>query len=95
MYGQTIRMMEVARDILKVQGYFIDNLWHVDDVHFLCEEKSLQAISDAEAMEVFALANQTFDGEFGLNWKQLENALDYYMKRKELLANIHDKCLVS
>jgi len=86
MYGETIKAVEAAREILKAQGYFVDNLWHVDDIHFLCEEKNHLPISDTEAMEIFALANQSFDGEFGLNWKQLENALDYYVKRKELLS---------
>jgi hypothetical protein len=86
MYGETIKAVEAAREILKAQGYFVDNLWHVDDVHFLCEEKNHQPVSDTEAMEIFAIANQSFDGEFGLNWKQLEKALDYYVKKKKSLS---------
>ena len=85
MYGQTIKLVETAREILKAQGYFIDNLWHIDDVHLLCEEKNLPCLTNEEAMEVFNFANQSFDGEMGLNWLQLGKAVDYFVKRKQLL----------
>ena len=86
MYGESIRLVELSRDILKLQGYFVDNLWHIDDIHFLCEEKNYAILSDSEAMQVFQIAAQGFDGEFGFGWSQLEKALEKYMVQKTLPA---------
>ena len=38
MNAQSIKIIEAARELLKTAGYFVDNLWHTDDVHFICEE---------------------------------------------------------
>lgn len=80
-----IKIVEAARDLLKAHGYFVENMWHVQDVHFICEQYHLPEITDDEAMEVFKIANEQFDGEAGLSWPQLEKALFVYMKRKALL----------
>jgi hypothetical protein len=83
---QVTKIIEAARELLKAAGYFVDNLWHVRDVHFICEQQELPKISDDEATEVFTLANQQFDGETGLSWPQLEAALRMYLQRKMVLA---------
>lgn len=83
MYGQTIKSVEEARQVLKTQGYFVDNLWHVDDIHFICEEKGYPELSDSEAMSIFFIANQNFDGEVGLGWPQLEREIVKYIVRKK------------
>lgn len=88
MEPQLTRLVEAARDLLKVYGYFVDNLWHVKDVHFISEQNALPKIGDDEAMEVFLIANNQFDGETGVSWPQLEKALNTYMKRKEVLSNM-------
>jgi hypothetical protein len=79
---QSTRVIEATRELLKAFGYFVDNLWHVDDVHFICEQQGLSRISDEEAMEVFHIANLQFDGETGVCWPQIERALRTYLQRK-------------
>lgn len=85
MYGQAIKLVEAARELLKSHGYFVDNLWHVDDVHFICEEKGFMYLSDEEAMEVFSLACEHIDGDMGISWPQLEKAVESYVKRKMMI----------
>jgi len=87
METQTTRIIEASRELLKAAGYFVENLWHVEDVHFICEQQELPKVSDEEAMEVFAIANKQFDGETGISWPQLEAALRMFLQRKALLSN--------
>lgn len=82
----TDAIITATRALLKSFGYFVDNLWHVSDVHFICEQQGLPKISDEEAMGVFTIAGDQFDGETGISWPQLEAALRIYLKRKTLLA---------
>lgn len=86
-----LKIVEAARDLLKANGYFIDNLWHVQDVHFICEQYHLPEITNEEAMEVFNIANEQFDGDAGLSWPQLEKALFTYMHRKAILNGMCEK----
>jgi len=81
-------MIEAARDLLRNSGYFMDNLWHVDDVRFICEQQDLPRPSDDEAMEVFKIANAQFDGESGMSWPQLEKAVHAFMLRKALIEGL-------
>lgn len=83
-------VLETSRELLKIYGYFVDNLWHVDDIHFICEQKNLPKITNKEAMEVFEIANEQFDGETGIGWPQLENALNIFLRRKKLLSFSYD-----
>jgi hypothetical protein len=85
MNGSEIKIVENARELLKAYGYFVDNLWHIDDIHFICEQKNLATLSNNEAMEVFIIANEQFEGETGLSWPQLENAVNSYFSRRALL----------
>lgn len=73
------RVVTLARTVLREHGYFVDNLWHISDIHFLCEQQNLPPLRDAEAMEVFTIANAAFDGEHGMSWPQLERALARYL----------------
>jgi hypothetical protein len=75
MNSDSSKIVDAAREVLKAFGYFIDNLWHVDDVHFICEQQQLPRITNEEAMQVFIIASQQFDGETGISWPQLEKAL--------------------
>lgn len=81
----TTKVIEATRDLLKAFGYFVDNLWHVDDIHFICEQQELPKITDDEAMEIFLIANQQFDGETGISWPQLEQSVHIYLQRKNVL----------
>ncbi|MFW0778052.1 MAG: hypothetical protein ACN2B6_10085 [Rickettsiales bacterium] len=84
-----IKVVEAARDLLKAHGYFVENLWHVRDIHFICEQYNLTKLSDTEAMEVFHIANDQFDGDSGLSWPELEKALFVFLHRKAVL---HGMC---
>ena len=79
-------IIDATRALLKSFGYFVDNLCHVRDVHFICEQQGLPKISDAEAMEVFTIATEQFDGETGISWPQLEAALGIFLQKKALLG---------
>lgn len=85
---QSERLISAARDVLKASGYFVDNLWHVNDINFLCEQQGLPRLSVEEAQSVFDIANAQFDGEFGINWPQLEKALATYVERKETMRQM-------
>jgi hypothetical protein len=43
-----IKEVEKAREVLKANGYFVNNLWHVDDVKvkFNCTDDEAQAVLD-------------------------------------------------
>jgi hypothetical protein len=83
-----IKIVEAARELLKANGYFVDNLWHVQDIKFIAEQYQLPELTDSEAMEVFAIANEQFDGEQGLSWPLLEKAVFLFMKRKALFKDM-------
>lgn len=83
-----IKMVEAARDLLRNSGYYVDNLWHVRDIHFICEQHDLPPLTNDEAMEVFAMANAQFDGETGMCWPQLEKAIHAFLLRKALLEGL-------
>lgn len=87
MNGRDVKVVETARELLKAHGFFVDNLWHIDDINFICEQKNLPILTNKEAMEVFVIANEQFEGETGLCWPQLENAVNCYFRRKSLIDN--------
>ncbi len=90
MNGLDVKIIEFARELLKSHGYFVDNLWHIDDIHFICEQNNLPNLTNKEAMEVFIIANEQFEGQTGLCWPQLENAVNSYFRRKAMLAKAVD-----
>ena len=90
MCSHSKKLIDIAKDVLKQFGYFVDNLWHVDDIHFICEQNELPKISDAEAMEVFAIAKERFDGEVGISWPQLDQAVRAYIQKKTILSNAYE-----
>lgn len=94
MSSAQIKLFEAAREVLKSGGYFVDNLWHVDDVHFMCGQLSLPEVSNQEAMEVFRLANERFDGETGLSWPALEKALRTYVHRRDALKALFGEAIM-
>jgi hypothetical protein len=60
----------------------------VQDIHFICQQNDFPKITDEEAMEIFKIAHEQFDGEHGISWPQLEKALNTYMLRKALLEGL-------
>jgi hypothetical protein len=68
---------EQAKQVLREAGYYVDNLWHINDVmdRFECNEQ--------EAQEVL---NEVLHNEFFI--EQINSMLDdqakFYYKRKEV-----------
>lgn len=88
MIVENIKIVEAARDLLRMYGYFVDNLWHVEDIHFICEQHALPKLSATEAMEIFALAAEQFEGEQGISWPRLEKAVHSYFQRKATIDKL-------
>lgn len=88
---QSARIVAAARDVLRASGYFVDNLWHADDVNFLCSQLGYPSLSSEETQAVFEIANAQFDGEFGICWPRLEKALQTYMQQREMLEGLCEK----
>lgn len=84
MDSQSLRVVSAARELLKSHGYFVDNLWHANDIHFLCDQLQYPRLPMEAAMEVFDIANAQFDGEYGICWPQLEKALKVYIESKDM-----------
>jgi hypothetical protein len=91
MNQQSIKIVEAAQELLRAHGYFVENMWHVEDVHFICEQINIPLLADEEAMQVFAIAGEEFDGETGISWPQLEKALYTFIHRKTVLKELCEK----
>lgn len=82
------RFIESAKGILQSYGYFIDHLWHVDDVHFLCEQRNWPKLDHEEARAVFAIFSELYDGELGMTWAKLEQATQVYLAQSGRIAQM-------
>lgn len=82
------KIIEAARELLSSFGYYVANLWHIDDVHFICEQNQLPKLTDEEARDVFKIANEQFDGETGLSWPQLEKAVYTHLRRRLIESDL-------
>jgi hypothetical protein len=70
--------IEQAKAILRDAGYFVDNLWHVDDVKSRyegCEDDTAQEVLDR------ALTNE---GTMEQIWYAIEYAIDEVKEEEEL-----------
>ena len=74
----SIRAVDLAKAVLKDNGYFVDNLWHVDDVKakFNCDDEKAQDILFESLTNEATMEQIWFSiGEFG-NIKGLEEIND-------------------
>lgn len=86
------KFIHVAREVMKAEGYFVENLWHVDDVHFLCEQRGWPQLRHEEATAVFTVFSEIFDGECGLTWEKLEQATQIYLAQQgQLQQMLHNE----
>ncbi len=74
---------DMARAFLKSQGYFVDILWHRNDIHTLCEQEGWPPLSERECDEVFKRCAADFDGENGLTWPMLIKAITAVTDRRQ------------
>ena len=64
----SFKAVELAKQVLKENGYFVDNLWHVDDVKskFKCDDEDAQDILDKSLTNEATMEQIWFSiGEFG------------------------------
>ena len=80
--------VETARQVLRSAGYCVDKLWHVNDLHCICEAQGLPLIDNEEAQQVFQIASEQFDGDDGLSWPKLERALRTFLHPKTMLKRM-------
>jgi len=70
--------IEQAKELLKANGYFVDNLWHVEDVKskFKCTDEQAQVILDRALTNEATMEQIWFSiNEFGSidNLEEIEN----------------------
>jgi hypothetical protein len=63
------------RTLLKEFGIYAGKIWHVNDVHTLCEKNNLPQISHHDAMNVFEHAARQNAGRMPLTTTQIEQTL--------------------
>jgi len=65
--------VEQAKKVLRENGYFVDNLWHIDDVkgHYNCDDTEAQEVLDG------ALTNDA-------TMEQIWYAIDVYAEEYDL-----------
>ncbi len=85
---ENINFIEAARNVLHAAGYFVDRLWHVNDIHFICEQLEMEKLAPDEVEQIFAIASEQFDGETGISWPQLEKALHIFQQRKKAVQQL-------
>ena len=88
MQDLTIKFIESAKDILTSYGYFMEHLWHVDDIHFLCVQRGWPTLNHEEAMSVFVIFSELYDGELGMTWAKLEQAVQVYLAQSGRIAQM-------
>lgn len=85
MTTQAQMLVEAAKEVLRQAGYYVDTLWHSDDIRFICEQLELPSLAPHEIQEVFAIVHAQFDGDSGLSWPQLERAVQSFFLQKRTL----------
>ena len=61
-YNTMGKEIEKAREVLREAGYYVDNLWHIEDVRTLFEN-----VTDEEALEILDASFQN-DATFDQIW---------------------------
>ena len=67
--------IEKAREVLREAGYYVDNLWHIDDVRTLFEN-----VTDEQAQEILDASFQN-EATFDQIWMAIECAIDINLER--------------
>src|SRR4051812_3090427 len=88
MNPQNVNLIQAARNVLKASGYYVDHLWHISDVHFICEQLEMPKLAEDEAVQILTLASERFDGDSGISWPQIERALQLFLQRKKAVKEL-------
>ena len=76
------QFIQSSLDVLGEYGYFTQCLWHVDDIHLLCEQRGWPKLSHDEARAVFSIFAELYDGDQGMTWSKLEQAVQVYLAQQ-------------
>ena len=69
-----------ARELLRKEGYFVQNLWTDQDVIEYGKDSLGYEISPEQALEIFELLGRRFDANIGVNWDMLEVVIEEFFK---------------
>ena len=67
-----------ARELLRKEGYFVQNLWSTQDVIEYGKDSLGYDISEEQAIEIFELLGRRFDANIGVNWEMLEVIIEEF-----------------
>ena len=67
--------IEKAREVLREAGYYVDNLWHIDDVKGLFKN-----VTDGEAYDILDQAFQN-EATYSQIWMAIDFAIDINLER--------------
>lgn len=72
--------IEEAKEVLRKAGYYVDNLWHVDDIRNNGSYDSSKELSDEQCLYILgdAIAD-SYSNEQGYEW--IAHELDSYYER--------------
>ncbi|MDA9302832.1 hypothetical protein N9Q25_00400 [bacterium] len=73
----SIKKIEEAKRLLKESGYYIDNLWHVDDVQQRCY------CTEEEAQDVLDVSLNN-EGTMHQVWESIDTAIEEHELPKQL-----------
>ena len=76
------KLIQASLDILKDCGYFTHCLWHVEDIHLLCEQRNWPTLTHEEAKAIFAIFAELYEGDQGMTWSKLEQAVEVYLAQQ-------------
>jgi hypothetical protein len=69
-----------AREVLRKEGYFVQNLWTSEDIIHTGNEMDIE-ISEAQALEIMELMGRRVDASIGVNWDFIECIIDEYFSK--------------
>lgn len=75
---------ESSRAYLRNKGYFVQNLWHIDDVKEICKQNYLPILTDKQAIEFFDYVGDDFNAEVGVSWETLYVYLEQFVERNKI-----------
>lgn len=88
-------LVDASLEVLSDYGYFTQCLWHVDDIHLLCEQRGWPKLEHEEARAIFAIFAELYEGEQGMTWAKLEQATQVYLAQQGNIKNLHGSRSIS
>lgn len=82
------KLIHSSLELLNQYGYFTQCMWHVNDIHLLCEQKHWPALTHMEARSVFDIFAELFEGDQGLTWSKLEQATQVFLAQQGKIKGI-------